>query len=124
MNGRRPLSEGKSAQREQPGIAVATSYGLLQFPLGLLIPPLTSMIPGFFAETMGMPLAVVGTISGLITMVHHIGGGLGAFIGGVMFETWGGYDEAFMLMFALAVVGMAFTIVLRERPLAPATVTV
>ncbi len=57
-------------RREQPGIGVATAYGALQFPLGLLIPPLTSMVPGFFAETMGMPLAVVGTISGLMRFYH------------------------------------------------------
>ena len=95
-------------------IVFALLYGLTF----LITAPLTVIFAGNIFGTQRL-----GTISGLITMVHHIGGGLGAYIGGVMFETWGGYDEAFMLMLVLAVVGMAFTMFVRERPLAPATRT-
>ncbi|MCH8062104.1 MAG: MFS transporter [Chloroflexi bacterium] len=93
-------------------IVFALLYGLTF----LITAPLTVIFAGnIFGKQR------LGTISGLITMVHHIGGGLGAFIGGVMFETWGSYDEAFILMFALSAVGMAFTILIRERPMVPAT---
>ena len=92
-------------------IVFALLYGLTF----LITAPLTVIFAGNMFGTQRL-----GTISGLITMVHHIGGGLGAYIGGVMFETRGSYDEAFILMLVLAVVGTAFTMLIRERPLAPA----
>ena len=95
-------------------IVFALLYGLTF----LITAPLTVIFAGNLFGTQRL-----GTISALITMVHHIGGGLGAYIGGVMFETWGSYDEAFALMLALAVVGMAFTMLVRERSLASATRT-
>ncbi|MCH9009820.1 MAG: MFS transporter [Chloroflexi bacterium] len=93
-------------------IVFALLYGLTF----LITAPLTVIFAGNIFGTRRL-----GTISGLITMVHHIGGGLGAFIGGVMFETWGSYDEVFVLMFALSAVGMAFTMLIRERPVVPVT---
>ena len=93
-------------------IVFALLYGLTF----LITAPLTVIFAGNIFGTRRL-----GTISGLITMVHHIGGGLGAFLGGVMFETWGSYDEVFVLMFALSAVGMAFTMLIRERPVVPVT---
>ncbi|HEV2650711.1 MAG TPA: MFS transporter [Rhizomicrobium sp.] len=57
---------------EQPSIPRALAYGVFQFPVGLLIPPLTLMLPGFYAETMGVPLAIVGTISAATRLLHII----------------------------------------------------
>ena len=93
-------------------IVFALLYGLTF----LITAPLTVIFAGNIFGTRRL-----GTISGLITMVHHIGGGLGALLGGVMFETWGSYDEVFVLMFALSAVGMAFTMLIRERPVVPVT---
>lgn len=81
-----------------------------------------------FTFTMTAPLTVVfvsnifgtsrlGTISGLINMVHQVAGGLGAIIGAVIFDTRGSYDAAFFIMLALAFVGTFAVIALRERPL-------
>ena len=39
--------------------------------------------------------ANLGAITGLIVMVHHMCGGLGAWIGAAMFDATGGYDGAF-----------------------------
>lgn len=60
----------------------------------------------------------LGTLSGLISMAHQFGGGLGAFVGGYIFDHWGSYDNAFVLMLALAIIGVLFTLMIRERPMA------
>lgn len=81
-----------------------------------------------FTFTMTAPLTVVfvsnifgtsklGTISGLINMVHQVAGGLGAALGAVIFDWRGSYDTAFIIMLVLAVVGTVAVIALRERPL-------
>lgn len=51
--------------------------------------------------------ALLGTVSGLITMVHHFAGGIGAFTGGWVFEASGSYDSAFTLMLAMSVAALA-----------------
>ena len=81
-----------------------------------------------FTFTMTAPLTVVfvsnifgtsrlGTISGLINMVHQVAGGLGAVLGAVIFDTRGSYDAAFVIMLVLAFVGTFAVIGLKERPL-------
>jgi hypothetical protein len=42
--------------------------------------------------------ANLGAISGLIVMIHHMCGGLGAWIGAAVFDARGGYDVAFAVM--------------------------
>jgi len=59
----------------------------------------------------------LGIVSGLVSMAHQIAGGLGAFVGGAIFDHWGNYDRAFVLMLGLAVVALATTLLVRERPL-------
>lgn len=79
-----------------------------------------------FTFTMTAPLTVVfasnifgssrlGTISGLINMVHQVAGGLGAVLGAAIFDWRGSYDGAFLVMLALAVVGAVAVIAVRER---------
>ena len=58
-----------------------------------------------------------GTVSGLIIMAHQVAGATGAYLGAVIFDTWGSYDRAFVLMVALAVVATALTLRVRERPM-------
>lgn len=55
---------------ESPSVPAALAYGLFQFPVGLMVPPLTLMLPGFFAETMGVPLAMVGAVAGAARLIH------------------------------------------------------
>jgi GPH family glycoside/pentoside/hexuronide:cation symporter len=57
---------------ETPSVPAAVAYGLLQFPLGLAIPPMTLMIPAFFSETMGLSLAAVGAIAGSMRLIHLV----------------------------------------------------
>ncbi len=80
-----------------------------------------------FTFTMTAPLTVVfagnmfgasrlGAVSGLISMVHQIAGGVGAFVGALIFDSTGSYDGAFTLMLAMSLAAAAVTIAIRERP--------
>ena len=80
-----------------------------------------------FTFTMTAPLTVVfagnifgtarlGSVSGLINMVHQVAGGLGAFAGGVIFDVTGTYTGAFALMFAISILAAIATAMIRERP--------
>ena len=80
-----------------------------------------------FTFTMTAPLTVVfagnifgrarlGSVSGLINMVHQVAGGLGALIGALIFDATGSYTGAFALMFALSVLAAVSTAMIRERP--------
>ena len=57
----------------------------------------------------------LGAIAGLITMVHQIFGGVGAYAGAVIFDATGGYDAAFVVMLASAVAALALTLMLRRQ---------
>ncbi|MEX3010973.1 MFS transporter [Hoeflea sp. TYP-13] len=52
-------------------------------------------------------IAHLGAISGMIVMVHHMCGGLGAYFGAVMFDLEGNYDTAFIIMLALSAIAAA-----------------
>ena len=80
-----------------------------------------------FSFTITAPLTVVfagnifgtarlGSVSGLINMVHQVAGGLGALVGALIFDATGSYNGAFILMFALSVLALGSTVMIRERP--------
>ena len=80
-----------------------------------------------FSFTITAPLTVVfagnifgtarlGSVSGLINMVHQVAGGLGALAGALIFDATGSYDGAFILMFVLSVLALGSTVMIRERP--------
>ena len=79
----------------------------------LITAPLTVTFAG---NMFGAPR--LGMMSGIINMTHHIAGGLGALVGGLVFDARGSYDAAFILMLALAVVASALTFTVRERLIA------
>ena len=60
--------------------------------------------------------ARLGRISGTISSIHQISGGLGALVGALAFDIWGGYDGAFVLMLALSVAATVGTLLVREGP--------
>lgn len=68
----------------------------------------------------------VGTLSGLILMIHHICGGIGAWIGGLVFDAHGSYAPAFAAMALSSVIATVLmlggvirepTPALKQRPL-------
>jgi predicted MFS family arabinose efflux permease len=56
----------------------------------------------------------LGALTGLIIMVHHVFGGLGAYLGAVAFDRLGGYNVAFAVMLFSNVLALAFTFGLRR----------
>ena len=64
-------------------------------------------------------IALLGTVSGLITMAHHVAGGIGALAGASIFDAYGSYTRAFVAMLVLSVVALGLTLVLPRRPRQP-----
>jgi MFS family permease len=57
----------------------------------------------------------IGFISGFIVTVHMIGGGLWAYLGGVVFDGTGDYDLAFLASAGMAALAFACTLFIREK---------
>ena len=76
----------------------------------LMTAPLTVIFSGNIFGT-----ARLGRISGTISMIHQISGGIGALAGALAFDIWGSYDRAFALMLALSVVATAGTLLVRDK---------
>jgi len=75
----------------------------------LVTAPLTVV---FVRESFG--LRHLGAFAGLITMVHQIFGGVGAYLGAAIFDATGGYDGAFVAMLVSAIIALALTLMLRR----------
>ena len=76
----------------------------------LMTAPLTVMFSGnIFGQSR------LGRISGTISAVHQISGGLGALAGALSFDIWGSYQEAFVLMLALSMLATVATLMVRDR---------
>jgi predicted MFS family arabinose efflux permease len=56
----------------------------------------------------------LGTLTGTVSMIHQIMGGLGALVGGWIYDMTGDYNAAFILMLALSLVAAALTLLVRE----------
>jgi len=89
-------------------IAVFTLVFGLTF---LVTAPLTVL---FVRDAFGMKH--LGAISGLITMVHHTFGGIGAYAGAVIFDANGSYAIAFAIMLASSVLAVALMLMYQPRP--------
>jgi sugar phosphate permease len=62
----------------------------------------------------------LGTVSGIVSMVHQVFGGLGALAGGLFFDAFGRYDGAFALVLGLALLAVVVSALLhRSRRNAP-----
>ena len=96
--------------------ASVVAFGLLYGFTFLITAPLVVVFAGNIFGSKRL-----GTVSGLISMVHQIAGGLGALVGALIFDRWGSYDAAFVLMLVLALLGTAATLLLREKPVMQAT---
>ncbi len=56
----------------------------------------------------------LGALTGLITMVHQIFGGIGAYLGAAVFDRTGNYDVAFAIMLGATIVALVLTAMLRK----------
>lgn len=57
----------------------------------------------------------VGVLSGFITTVHHFGGGVAAWGGGVLFDLTGSYQTVLVVSAVLAAMAAGSTLLIRER---------
>jgi cyanate permease len=82
----------------------------------LVTAPLTIV---FVAESFGM--RHLGALTGFITMVHQVFGGIGAYLGAALFDATRSYDAAFAIMLGATVVALVLTLMLaRPRAGVPA----
>ena len=84
-------------------------FGLLYGFTFLITAPLTVV---FLGNIYGQHR--LGTLTGTVSMIHQITGGLGAFAGGWIYDLTGTYNIAFVLMLALSLAATALTLVVRE----------
>ena len=56
----------------------------------------------------------LGALTGLITMVHHICGGIGAYLGARIFDATYGYRIAFIIMLMASAIALLLTLSLRK----------
>ncbi len=95
---------------DQSPVSIAV-FALVFGATFLVTAPLTVV---FVRESFGTKN--LGALAGLITMVHQVFGGLGAYAGAAIFDATGGYDAAFLAMLASAVLALALTLMLRRAP--------
>ena len=95
---------------DQSTISVAI-FALVFGATFLITAPLTVM---FVRESFGV--RHLGTLSGLITMVHHFCGGIGAYLGAALFDATAQYNVAFLIMLVSAAVALGLTTLLSRTP--------
>ncbi len=98
---------------DQTTVSIAT-FALLFGTTFWLTAPLAVV---FTRDAFGV--AHLGAISGMIVMIHHMCGGLGAYIGAILFDMQGNYHTAFTLMLVLSLVATALTAWLRNTATVP-----
>ncbi|MGB9881152.1 MAG: MFS transporter [Anaerolineae bacterium] len=57
----------------------------------------------------------IGFISGFITTIHMVGGGLWSYLGGLIFDRTGDYNLALLISAALAAVAIVCTLLMQEK---------
>lgn len=92
---------------DQSTLSVAT-FALVFGLTFMVTAPLTVV---FVSQSFGT--RHLGALTGLITMVHHVFGGVGAYLGAAVFDFTGTYNGAFALMLAVSFVALVLCLPLR-----------
>lgn len=97
--------------------AVSISAFCIVFGLTFLVTaPITAL---FIRDAFGM--ANLGALGGILTMVHMVFAGIGAYAGAAIFDTTKSYDLAFVIMAVASAVALVLTLCLDRKPaVAPA----
>jgi predicted MFS family arabinose efflux permease len=126
---------GLLSDRVGPAWTAALSFGVRVAVFGLIAVDQSPASIAIFALAFGAtflvtaPLVVLfvrdhfgmielGALSGLVTMVHQIFGGIGAYGGALIFDTTGTYDAAFRILLVASCLAVALSLILR-RPTLP-----
>ena len=87
-----------------------TAFSLIFGITFLMTAPLTVI-----AARNAFGTAHLGTISGFIVMIHHAFGGVGAWLGGALFDARGDYDAAFGIMLISTIAATCLCLLLRRE---------
>jgi predicted MFS family arabinose efflux permease len=93
---------------DQSTLAIAI-FALVFGATFLITAPLVVL---FVRDHFGM--AHLGALTGVITMVHQIFGGVGAYGGALIFDATGTYDAAFILLLVASGLAVALTLMMRR----------
>ena len=127
------VAGGYLSDRKGPVWPTALAFGARVAVFALIMVDQSEVSVAIFALVFGVtflvtaPLTVVfvqqgfgtrhlGALTGLITMVHQIFGGLGAYVGAAVFDATHRYDGVFAVMLASSIVALALTLLLPRRP--------
>jgi predicted MFS family arabinose efflux permease len=94
---------------DQSTLSIAT-FALVFGATFLVTAPMTVL---FVRDHFGMKH--LGALTGLITMVHQMFGGIGAWGGALIFDATGTYDAAFRLALAVSALALVLTLMLRRK---------
>ena len=124
------LAAGALSDRAGPVLATAIAFGARIAVFGLVVLDQSPLSIAIFALVFGAtflvtaPLTVLfvresfgirhlGALTGVITMVHQIFGGIGAYAGALVFDYSGSYDAAFIALLVASVAGLVLALMLR-----------
>ena len=125
------LLAGAVSDRAGPVLPTAAAFAARLAVFALLVIDQSALSISVFALVYGAtflvtaPLTVVfvrdsfgmrnlGALTGLVTMVHQVFGGLGAYGGAFVFDATGSYDAAILLVLATSLVALVLTLMLRR----------
>jgi predicted MFS family arabinose efflux permease len=125
------VAGGAFSDRSGPVWPTVLAFGARVVVFALILVDQSPLSVAIFALVFGLtfmvtaPLTVVfvkesfgsrhlGALTGLITMVHQIFGGLGAYLGAAVFDANGTYNTAFVIMGVVSLVAVGLTAMLRS----------
>ncbi len=124
------LAAGAVGDRTGPVLPTALAFGARVAIFGLVAVDQSPLSIAIFALVFGATMMVtapltilfvrdafgtrnLGALAGLITMVHQIFGGIGAYGGALVFDYTGSYDLAFGALLIASALGLALALMLR-----------
>jgi predicted MFS family arabinose efflux permease len=127
------FATGAISDRLGPAWPTAASFVARILAFGLLMVDQSAVSVAIFALVFGVtflvtaPLTVLfvsehfgkrhlGSLTGLITLVHHMCGGIGAYLGSAAFDSSGSYDVVFPVMLVSSVLAFVLVLPLRRSP--------
>jgi len=125
------VAAGAISDRSGPIWPTAASFIARVAVVGLIMVDQSTVSVAVFALVFGLtfmvtaPLTAVfvkesfgtrhlGALTGIITLVHQVFGGIGAYLGAALFDHAGNYQTAFALMFGFSILAVVLTFMLRR----------
>ncbi|MEP7031990.1 MAG: MFS transporter [Pseudolabrys sp.] len=122
---------GVLSDRSGPVLPAVLSFVARVVVFGLVLIDQSAVSVTIFALVFGVtflmtaPLCVIfvvqsfgsrhlGALTGLITMIHHMCGGLGAYLGAASFDATGNYNTAFVIMLVVSLMATVLSLMLRN----------